>query len=573
MSTGRRGSAWSSRVPIVGWVRGYERAWTGRDVVAGLTLWGLIVPEGMAYASMAGLPAQAGLYTVLASLVVYAVLGSSRHLVVSATSATSVLLGSTILALNPEDAAAYAAYAAALVLVVGALFMLAGLAKLGFVAQFLSRPVMDGFILGLAIFVVVGQLNKLFGVSKGSGNTFSKLWHVVAELGSANWWAFAIGAVALVALFVLPKLSRRLPVGLAVLGVAILVSAGLDLAGRHGVEVVGTLPQGLPDLGLPNVGAASLWILVPAAAGILLVAYSEALGVASTFATKHGYEIDPDQELLAFGTANLASGAMGGMVAAGGMSASAVNDGAGARTQLSGLVAAAMAVVTVLFLTPLFKDLPEAVLGALIIHAVSHLISPAKLKAVWRVSATEFGLGVTALLGVLLVDVLEGLVIAMVASLLLVIYRSSRPSVTELGEVPGAPGRYGAREHNPGATLPPGVLVLRLDAAVYYANASSNVQAVKALVSQSEVPVRTVVFDLVQQHTLDVTSTELLSQLLEWLRARSIEVFVVELHKDLRAEIALTGLLATIEESRVLATVPDAVAARRRGSSTGEPRI
>jgi sulfate permease, SulP family len=554
--------AWSGHLPIVGWVRGYDRAWTGRDIVAGLTLWGLIVPEGMAYASLAGLPAQAGLYTILASLVVYAVLGSSRHLVVSATSATSVLLGSTILALNPEDAAAYAAYAGALVLLVGALYLLAGAAKLGFVAQFLSRPVMDGFILGLAIFVVIGQLNKLFGVSKGTGNSFAKLWHVVTQLGSANWWAFGIGALAMIALFALPRLSRRLPSGLMVLAAAILLSGVLDLAGRHDVEVVGTLPQGLPHVALPQVGLSSFWILVPAAAGILLVAYSEALGVATTFANKHGYEIDPDQELYAFGTANVASGLLGGMVAAGGMSASAVNDGAGARSQLSGLTAAAMAVVTVLFLTPLFKSLPEAVLGALIIHAVSHLINVVRLRAVLRLSSTEFWLGVTALMGVLLIDVLQGIVIAMVASLLLVVYRSTRSSVTVLGELAERPGHFGSVALNPGARELPDVLVLRFDASVYYANASTNVREIKSLVSERSSPLHTVVINLAEQHDLDVTSIELLTQLVEWLHARSIEVSVVHLHQDLRAEVVRAGLLDLVGESHVFTSVSDALAAQ-----------
>lgn len=229
-----------------------------------------------------------------------------------------------MLALNPADAAAYAAYAAGLVLLVGLLFLLAGIARLGFIAQFLPRPVMAGFVFGLAIFVAVGQLNKLFGVSKGEGNTVEKLWHVLSQLGHANWWAFAVGLLALVALFTLPRLIPRLPVGLIVLAGGIAVSAVFDLAGRRGVDVVGKLPAGLPSIALPRIGVSSLWTLLPAAVGIVLVAYSEALGVAQAFADRHGYEIDPDQELVAFGAANLASGAVGGMVACGGMSDSAV---------------------------------------------------------------------------------------------------------------------------------------------------------------------------------------------------------------------------------------------------------
>ncbi|MDP9143324.1 MAG: SulP family inorganic anion transporter [Actinomycetota bacterium] len=358
--TSSRPGWFESHLPIVAWGRRYKVSWLSRDVVAGLTLWGLVVPEGMAYAGIAGMPPEAGLYTAMAALVAYAIFGSSRQLVVVGTSATAALLAGTVAALNPEDADTYAAYAAALVLLVGLLFVLAGLAKLGFIAQFLPRPVMEGFVLGLAIFVAVGQLNKLFGVEKGEGNVPQKLWHVITELGDANWWSFAVGMVALIALFALPHLSKALPSGLVVLAGGILLSAALDLSGNHGVEVVGTLPEGLPSPRLPDLDAGDLWTLVPAAIGIMLVAYSEALGVAGSMASKHGYDIDPNQELIAHGVANLASGSIGGLVAGGGMSSSAVNDGAKARTQVSGLTAAVVIVLTILFLTPIFKDLPEA---------------------------------------------------------------------------------------------------------------------------------------------------------------------------------------------------------------------
>jgi MFS superfamily sulfate permease-like transporter len=221
-------------------------------MVAGLTLWGLVVPEGMAYAGIAGLPPEAGLYTAMAALVAYAVFGSSRQLVVVGTSATAALLAGTVAALDPEDAATYAAYAAGVVLLVGLLFVLAGLAKMGFVAQFLPRPVMEGFVLGLALFVAVGQLNKLFGVEKGEGNVPQKLWHVVTELGEANWWSFTVGMFALAALFALPHLSKALPSGLVVLAGGILLSAALDLSGNRGVEVVGTPPRGSRRPGSPT---------------------------------------------------------------------------------------------------------------------------------------------------------------------------------------------------------------------------------------------------------------------------------------------------------------------------------
>jgi SulP family sulfate permease len=553
--TSSRSSWFETHLPIVGWGRSYRTSWLGRDLVAGLTLWGLVVPEGMAYASIAGMPPEAGLYTAMAALVAYAVFGSSRQLVVVGTSATAALLAGTVAALNPEDAGTYAAYAAALVLLVGALFVLAGLAKLGFIAQFLSRPVMAGFVLGLAIFVAVGQLNKLFGVEKGEGNVPQKLWHVLTQLDEANWWSFAVGIGALAALFTLPHLSRALPGGLVVLAGAVLLSAGLDLSGNHGVEVVGTLPAGLPSPGFPGVDAGDLWTLVPAAIGIMLVAYSEALGVAGSLANKHGYDIDPNQELLAHGVANLASGSIGGLVAGGGMSSSAVNDGAKARSQVSGLSAAVFVVLTILFLTPIFKDLPEAVLAALIIHAVSHLMSVSDLARVRLLAPAELWMGILALAGVLLIDVLEGLVIAMLASLLLVIYRSSRSSVTALGRVPGTEDVYTAMVRNPDAVPLEGVLIIRTDEPVYYANAISNRDAVRDLVRSTEPPVTTVVFDPQVQHELDFTTVDILTELLDWLEARNIQIHLVATHSDLVAIARRAGLIHLIGRVHVAPTL------------------
>ena len=250
-------------IPILSWLPTYDRAWLSADVIAGLTLWGLVVPEAMAYAGVAGLPPQAGLYTLLAALLVYALLGTSRHLVVQATSATAALLASSVMgvlvtrALVDEgatpDPALYQAYAAAFVLVVGVVFLLAGVARLGFITQFLSKPVMDGFVTGLALFVAVGQLNKLFGVPKGEGNTVEKLIAIVRELPQANWITFAVGASALALLFLLPRWNKKIPAGLVVLFGYIALSTVLGLNANYGVEVVGSIPQGLPTFTLPLV--------------------------------------------------------------------------------------------------------------------------------------------------------------------------------------------------------------------------------------------------------------------------------------------------------------------------------
>ena len=331
---------------MLGWLPGYDRSWLPFDAIAGLTLWGLVVPEGMAYAGIAGLPPQAGLYTLVVSLLVYALLGTSRHLSVGGTSATAALLASSVAAALVASAAAtagdpqtYVVYASAFVLVTGIVFLVAGIARMGFITQFLSKPVMDGFVVGLAIFVVVGQLNKLFGVPKPDGNTIEKLIGVVRELPTASLPTVASGALAIAALILLPRLSRRLPAGLVVLFGAILLSTVLGLEAR-GVEVVGTLPQGLPLPSVPVIPLADYLGMVLPAIGVLLVAFSESLGVAHEFAGKHGYEVDSDQELNAHAVVNLGSALFGGMLAAGGMSASAVKEGAGARTQVASLVVA-----------------------------------------------------------------------------------------------------------------------------------------------------------------------------------------------------------------------------------------
>ena len=553
-------------IPILSWLPRYDRAWLTIDIIAGLTLWGLVVPEAMAYAGIAGLPPQAGLYTLLAALLMYALLGTSRHLVVQATSATAALIASAVTAALVASAVAaasdpetYQAYASAFVLVTGVVFLVAGLARLGFVTQFLSKPVMDGFVMGLAIFVAVGQLNKLFGVSKPEGNTVEKLIGIIRQLPQTNWVTFAVGATALALLFLLPRWSKKIPAGLVVLFASIGLSTALDLNGNSGVAVVGILPQGLPSLTLPQVPFTTYLAMILPAIGILLVAYSEALGVARQFAEKHGYEVNPDQELNAHALANLASAVLGGMIAGGSMSASAVKEGAGARTQISNLVTWVVTIATLLFLTPLFTTLPEAVLAALIIHAVWHIIASRQLEQVRLVSRTEFWLGMLALAGVLLIDVLQGMIIGIVASLLFVIYRSSRPHISSLGRVPDTPGAYSDLTRHPENTPVPGVLILRLDGPMYYANALTIRDRIKAMIAKAEPLPRVVIFDASAQDQIDVTSVEVLKSLIKELRGNGIAVYAAEVHAPVREFSRRAGLLEFIGENQLFPNVDAAV--------------
>ncbi len=562
MKTDEKAAGIQRFIPILSWLPRYDRSWLTVDIIAGLTLWGLVVPEAMAYAGIAGLPPQAGLYTLLAALLVYALLGTSRHLVVQATSATAALLASAVAAAlvataaaNASDPETYQAYAAAFVLVTGLVFLAAGLAKLGFITQFLSKPVMDGFVTGLAIFVAVGQLNKLFGVPKPEGNTVEKLLGIIKELPQANWVAFAVGAAALAVLFLLPRWNKKIPAGLVVLFGAIALSAALDLNGKYGVEIVGTLPQGLPTLAFPQVPITTYLAMVLPAMGVLLVAYSEALGVAHEFAEKHGYEVDANQELNAHAVANVVSALFGGMLAAGSMSASAVKEGAGARSQVTNLVTWVVTIITVLFLTPLFTTLPEAVLAALIIHAVWHIIASRKLQKIRQASPVEFWFGALALAGVLLIDVLEGMIIGVLASLVFVIYKTSRPHISSLGRVPGVPGAYSDLGRHPEDTPVPGVLIIRVDAQLYYANALTVRDRVKAMLAEMASPPRAVIIDASAWDQLDVTSTEVIKGLVKELRGQGIDVYFADVHAPVLEYGRKTGLVDAIGEDHVFPTV------------------
>jgi sulfate permease, SulP family len=553
-------------IPIAAWLRGYDRSWLGLDAIAGLTLWGLPVPEGMAYAGIAGLPPQAGLYTLTVSLLLYALLGTARHVSVGPTSATAALLASSVAAslvavpvASASDPETYQAYASAFVLVTGAVFLVAGLARLGFITQFLSKPVMDGFVVGLAIYVVVGQLNKLLGVAKPDGNTVERLLGIIQQLPDANWVTATVGTLAVAALFLLAHMSPRLPAGLIVLFGSIFLSSVLQLGSAYGVAVVGTLPQGLPRPAVPRIPIDDLLAMVLPAIGVLLVAFSEALGVAHEFADKHGYEIDADQELRAHAAVNLGSALFGGMIAAAGMSSSAVKEAAGAHTQASNLVTWVATVVTLLLLTPVFSSLPEAVLAALIIHAVWHIIARRKLLRLGREAPVEVWFGVLTLAGVLLIDVLEGMLIGLLASLAFVIYRSSRPHLSSLGRIPGTAAAYSDLTRHPENTPVPRVLIVRLDGPLYYANALTVRDGIRALLAGRASPPAAIVIDAAAQDTLDLTSAEMLKSLLAELADRGIEAYFVDVHQPVIEGAGRAGLAELVRADHVQPTVDAAV--------------
>jgi SulP family sulfate permease len=494
--------------------------------------------------------------------------------VVAGTSASAVLVFSTVTALHPKDPAAYASLAAGLILLTGLLFLAAGLLRLGFITQFLSRPVMEGFVFGLAIFVTVSQLPKLFGLEKGEGDTIRQFGHLLVNLGHTSWATLAVGVAALGLLFALQRVPR-VPGGLVVLVGAIVVSSALQLD-RHGVATVGKVAAGLPTPSLPHLQLADLWVLLSSAVGMVLVIFSEALGAAQSFADRHGYRLDPSQDMVALGLANLGSGLLGGLAAGGSLSQTAVNDAAGARTELSPIVAAALSLVTVVALTPLFTNLPEAVLAAMIIHAVFHLMKVKELRRYLALAPREFWLGMLTLLGVIILDVLPGLVIGVTASILLLVYRASRPPLSVMGADPAVPGAYQDIRRHPQARPIPGVLIVRPDVPLFYANAQSVRDHLTDMLGRASPPVHTLILDLDANDRLDITTAEVLEKLVGELSDRQVRVGLAHLHTPAAQMLQQSGAMARLGTGRIFPNLNLAVAWANttkadRSRSAGDP--
>ena len=545
-------------IPVLGWLPHYEAGWLRADITAGLTLWGILVPEGIAYAALAGAPVQAGLYTLLASLVVYAILGTTRQAVSAPTSGSSIMMATVVAPFLVTSSGELAELLVLLVLVVGIIFLLSGLMRLGFVVAFISHSVMTGFVFGLAIYIAVSQASKLFGLSRGHGETLYQLWHLVGQLGAANWVTFAIGAGALVLLYLIEARAPRAPAPLMIMAAGVLVVSVLRLGEEHGVQVVGIIHSGFPAVSLPKVDVDDVLDLLPGACAIALFILSEALGVGYSLSSKYGYDIEPNQELVAIGVSNLAAACLGGIVSGCSVSSTAVNDRAGAKSQVSSLAAAIMVLITLVALMPLFHNLPQAVLSAIVIHAVARMMRVAELKRFYRFHPGEFAQALVALIGVLTVGILPGLGIAVVLSLLRFIWGASYLSLSRLGPAPGREHSYEVIGRASDWGSIPGLEILRLDSPLFFANALRFRNEVRLLLSGS-IPPNAILLNLHANFGIDLSATDTLLGLVAESEATSTEILFAELQDPVRQMFRRCGLLNRVGENRIFATVDDGV--------------
>ena len=555
-------ASWSP--PGVRELASYRISWLRRDVVAGLVLTTLLVPQGMAYAELAGLPAITGLYTTILCLIGYALLGPSRILVLGPDSSLGPMIAATILPIigsngSPERAIALASM---LALIVGAIMITGGLAKLGFVADLLSKPTQIGYMNGLALTILVGQLPKLFGFSTDANGLINEAKAFVNGLaaGETVGAAVTVGVLSLALILALGRWLPRIPGVLVAVVAAIAASAAFDLA-DHGVSLVGTLPKGFPPLTVPSP-ISDLPLLVAGALGIALVALTDTISTASSFAARTGQEIDGDGEMIGIGAANIAAGFFQGFPVSTSGSRTAVAEQTGAKTQLTGIVGAA-AIVLMLVLAPgLLKNLPNPTLAAVVIAASLSLADLPGTLRLWRQRRVEFLLAIVAFLGVALLGVLEGIAVAVALSILNVFRRAWWPYQTTLGRVPGMPGQHD-RELHPDAEQLTGLAIFRFDAPLFFANARTFREQIRRIAAAEPRP-QWILIAAEPITDVDTTAADMLAELDEELNANGTSLVFAELKDPVRAKLERYELIGPLDPEHFFATIDAAIATFRQ---------
>jgi len=525
--------------PPVGWLRGYRVAFLPSDFIAGITLAAYAIPVSLAYAGLAGLPPEVGVYGYLLGGLGYALLGSSRQLAIGPTSAISLMIAGTVGAMANGDAERYAQIASLTAFTVAALCLFAWTLRLSALVKLISDSILVGFKIGAGLTIAMTQLPSIFGVPGGGHNFFDRVWLLASQLGQIQYVVLLIGIAAIVLLVLGDRLLPGRPVALAVVALSIAVATLLGLPAM-GVPITGEIPSGLPHLAGPALRWSDEEGIFPLAAGCLLLAYIEGVSAARTFAAKHGYPLDPRQELLGVGAANLAAAMGQGYPVAGGLSQSAVNDKAGARTPLALVFASITLALCLLFLTGLLENLPKAVLAAVVMTAIYGLLDFPALLRMWRISRLDFYAAAIALCGVLALGILNGILLAALGSVLLLLMRVSRPHVAFLGRVPGTNSYSDMARHPENEPLAE-VIAFRPEASLIYVNAEAVFEAVITRL-RAPAPIRLVVCDLSASPYLDLAGASMLHDLHTELSTRSISLRIVGAHGTVRDLLRAQGI-------------------------------
>ena len=547
-------------IPILVWLPNYQRSWLKNDVIAGLSVWALMVPTSLGYATLSGVPVQNGLYAAAAGMIVFALFTTSRQLVQGPGSSTAPVLGAAVVSIAAAGSKDAVAIATAVVLVAGLLFVVMAALKMGWIAEFLSAAVLTGFIFGVAINVVSGELFKVTGTEKSGSNTWAKLWNWAAGLPDANGATVAVGVAALLVLFGVKFLAPKVPAELVavVLGIVATVVFGL---GDHGVELIAKVPSGLPSPSVPDIHLIlDNWSVVfGAAVGLVLIGFSVTTAGVRQYATKHNYRIDVNQELLAQGMSNVSSSLFQGVFNNGSLSKSPVNDGAGARSQVASLAQAGFIILTLLFLAPIFSKLPEAVLGAIIIEAVTlGMMNIGEMKRLLLVKRYEFGAALAALLGVMTFGILQGVFIGVGISIIWLVAVSALPYIPELGRKPGTDAFYDLERHEDCQTIP-GLKILRFDGGLFFVNADALADRLRQIRLESPEGLDGVILSMEGVNFIDTEGADVMLKIAQAGVAAHIDLHLARVKPQVVEVLAHDGFFELVDRDHVHDNITGAV--------------
>lgn len=531
-------------IPILGWLPQYQRDWLWSDLIAGITLAAYAIPVAMAYAALAGLPPQTGLYCYIFGGIAYALFASSRHLAIGPTASISVMAASVIGTMAAGNLPSYAAIAALTAGIVGLLCLFAWLLRLSSFVNFISESILLGFKAGAALSIASLQLPTLFGIPGGGDNFFERIITFMHTIGAAPMPVICIGIGSLALLLIGERFWPGRPIALLVVVIATAAVAFLGLA-QQGVRTVGMIPAGLPSLGLPPISFQNIEALLELAFACFLLSYVESIAAARSFASEHGYKVDPRQELLALGAANLMAAVGHGYPVAGGLSQSAVNEKAGARTPLSLLFASATLVLALLFLTGLLRSIPEPVLAAIVLVAVSGFVKLSDFKRLWQISRLECNVALVAFVGVLLLGILKGVAVSTIASILFLLHMLANPHVSVLGRIPGS-NRFSDAVRHDTNELFPGLFLFRVEAPLLYFNVETINTTILAAIARQQPAVRLAVCDLSTSPYIDAAGAGMLARLVQELEGRGIQFRIAEAHAEVREILRATGISETL---------------------------
>ncbi len=557
-------------LPILQWAPQYRREWLRLDLVAGLAVAALVVPKSLGYAGIVGVPIQHGLFAAAAGAILYALFGTARQISTGPSSALAAVAGSAVIlaSVTGEDAVALVA---AITILTGILFLLLAIFRMGWISQFLSKAVITGFLFGAAIEVVIGELPKLTGTTIEGSNSWAKLYSWLGTLPDTDGETLLLGLVSLVVILGIRFADTPVPGALVLVigGLVASVALGFD---ERGIALVGDVPRGLGGVVLPDLGfiVDNISVIGPSALGLLLIGFSQTAGDAREFASKHRYRIDINQESVAQGVSNLGSGLFQGIPVSTSLSASSLNDESGAKTPVASLTTGVLIILTLLFLAPLFSDLPKAVLAALIIDAVVFgMIDVAQMKRLYRVSRADFWIGVAAILGVLAAGVLAGVIIGVALSIGWLVYVSATPAMPVLGHQPGTQVFRSLDEFPDGRTYP-GLLVMRFDAGLHFGSTDALEDRLRSLADEADPVLHTGVLDFEGINFIDSQGSATIAEILELAKARGVEVRLTRVKPQVLALLRRDGVITTLGEDKVYGNVFEAVADRMPDNSTSE---